>query len=285
MLDCLAPWSPAIHEPKADCRIFQVGADPLYERFPYRNFPSDRTIASEVGPFLVALEKALEELGIESGRQNIDGRREDGEERCRTRREKILSNAETGQNSGITKDHVSLCLSQVVQGHEVSILSELGCLMETVTLNGHGSWVQEPHAGGLGWSFPAALGMKLAKPDRLVVATMGDGSYMFANPVACHQIAEALGLSIVVVVVNNSEWGAVRQSVANLYPEGYATQANIMPLTSLGPTPEFTMIARASRAFAQRIDHAEDLPAALEAAVTHVSANKGLALVEVSVLT
>jgi acetolactate synthase-1/2/3 large subunit len=88
----------------------------------------------------------------------------------------------------------------------------------------------------------------------------------------------------VVVVVNNSEWGAVRQSVANLYPEGYAAQANIMPLTSLGPTPDFTMIAQASRAFAQRVDRADDLPAALEAAVTHVSANKGLALVEVSVI-
>lgn len=282
VLDCLAPWSPAIHEPKADCRIFQVGADPLYERFPYRNFPSDRTITSEVGAFLVALEKALEELGVESGHY-IQTRREDAQGRCRTRREKVISKAETGQDSGITKDYVSLCLSRAVQNHEASVLSELGCPLEPLTLNRHGSWFQEPRSGGLGWSFPAALGMKLAKADRLVVATMGDGSYMFANPVVCHQIAEALGLSIVVVVVNNSEWGAVRQSVADLYPEGYAAQANIMPLTSLGPTPDFAMVAQASRAFAQHVKRAEDLPAALEAAVTHASANKGLALVEVNV--
>ena len=282
VLDCLAPWSPAIHEPKADCQIFQVGADPLYERFPYRNFPSDRTITSEVGAFLVALEKALEELGVESGHY-IQTRREDAQGRCRTRREKVISKAETGQDSGITKDYVSLCLSRAVQNHEASVLSELGCPLEPLTLNRHGSWFQEPHSGGLGWSFPAALGMKLAKADRLVVATMGDGSYMFANPVVCHQIAEALGLSIVVVVVNNSEWGAVRQSVADLYPEGYAAQANIMPLTSLGPTPDFAMVAQASRAFAQHVKRAEDLPAALEAAVTHASANKGLALVEVNV--
>ena len=56
--------------------------------------------------------------------------------------------------------------------------------------------------GGLGWSFPTALGMQLADLDRLIVATMGDGSYMFANPVACHQIAEALELPILVLVAD-----------------------------------------------------------------------------------
>ncbi|MGH6760890.1 MAG: thiamine pyrophosphate-requiring protein [Phyllobacterium sp.] len=282
VLDCLAPWSPAIHVPSEDCKIFQVGADPLYERFPFRNFPSDRTLTGEVGPFLVALEKALNALSVDDG--HAEGRRADTEARCRARRENTVSRARAGHSSGITKEHVSFCLSQAMEGHDVSVLSELGCPLEPLTLDAHRSWFQEPHSGGLGWSFPAALGMKLAQPRRLVVATMGDGSYLFSNPVACHQIAEAMGISIIVIVLNNSEWGAVRQSVADLYPKGHAAQANIMPLTSLGPTPDFTMIAGASRAYAQRVEKAEDLPAALEAAIAHVSANKGLTLVEVSVL-
>ena len=98
-------------------------------------------------------------------------------------------------------------------------------------LDHHRAWYQEPHAGGLGWSFPAALGMSLADRDRLVVATMGDGSYIFANPVACHQIAEALALPVLVVIVNNGEWGAVRQSVLGIYPDGHAARTNAMPLT------------------------------------------------------
>src|SRR3546814_7176982 len=77
----------------------------------------------------------------------------------------------------------------------------------------HRSWFQEPHSGGLGWSFPAALGAQLAEPERLCVATMGDGSYMFANPTVCHQVAEALDLPVLVLVQNNAEWGAVRASV------------------------------------------------------------------------
>ena len=45
------------------------------------------------------------------------------------------------------------------------------------------------------------MGAKLAAPDRPVFAAAGDGSAIFANPVACYQIAEAQNLSIVVIVM------------------------------------------------------------------------------------
>jgi acetolactate synthase-1/2/3 large subunit len=112
---------------------------------------------------------------------------------------------------------------------------------------------------------------------------MGDGSYIFANPVACHQIAEALNLPVLIIVVNNSEWGAVRQSVLGIYPEGHAARSNSMPLTSLAPTPDFVQVAKASRAWAQRVDDSEALPAILRAAIEHVTIEKTHALVEVTV--
>ena len=65
---------------------------------------------------------------------------------------------------------------------------------------------------------PGAMGMRLGDPERLAVATMGDGSYIFANPTACHQVMEAYGLPVLILVLNNAEWGAVRHSVAGLYP-------------------------------------------------------------------
>jgi len=130
---------------------------------------------------------------------------------------------------------------------------------------------------------PCALGMQLAQPGRLIIATMGDGSYMFANPVACHQIAEALGLPVLVLVLNNREWGAVRQSVIGVYPEGYAARMNQMPLVSLEPTPDFCLVAQASRAWTARVDAPGDLPAVLEAAIAHVTTTRTQALVEIRV--
>jgi acetolactate synthase-1/2/3 large subunit len=127
------------------------------------------------------------------------------------------------------------------------------------------------------------MGMQLADPKRLVVATMGDGSYIFANPAACHQIAEALRLPVLLIVLNNREWGAVRQSVLGLYPDGHAARSNAMPLTSLSPTPDFVQIAKASRAWARRVEDGADLPQALRAAIRHVTAKRSHALIEVSV--
>jgi acetolactate synthase-1/2/3 large subunit len=183
----------------------------------------------------------------------------------------------------MTKEWVSLCLSQAIAGRDATVLSELGCPLEPLALRAHDAWYQEPHSGGLGWSFPCALGMQLANPARLVVATMGDGSYMFSNPVACHQIAEALGLPILIVIVNNSEWGAVRKSVLDVYPHGFASKTNTMPLISLDPSPDFTKVAEASRAYAQQVTKGSDLPAALRRAIDHVTQQRAPALLDVRV--
>ena len=62
-------------------------------------------------------------------------------------------------------------------------------------------------------------------------------------------------------------WNAVRRSVVRGYPQGAAAKANVMPLTSLEPVPDFTMIAAASRAHVERCETPADLPAALARAV------------------
>jgi acetolactate synthase-1/2/3 large subunit len=282
VIDALAPWSPNIHKPKPDCRIVHIGGDPLYARFPVRNFRVDIGLIGETGQVIEALACAMSgQRG--TAEANIARRAPEIRKRTAAIREKTIAHAKAGSAAPMTKEWVSLCLSEAIAGRRASVLSELGCPLEPMTLRDRGSWFQEPHSGGLGWSFPAAMGVQLADRDRLVVATMGDGSYMFANPVACHQIAEAHGLPVLVIVLNNHEWGAVRRSVLGIYPEGYAARSNAMPLTSLSPTPDFVQVAKASRAWARRVDDGEELPNVLRAAIQHVTKKKTQALVEVTV--
>lgn len=113
---------------------------------------------------------------------------------------------------------------------------------------------------------------------------MGDGSYMFANPTVCHQIAEALALPVLVIVLNNEEWGAVRASVAGLYPNGHAARANEMPLTALKPSPDFTQTAAASRAWSRRVTDPADVPVAIAEALTVVCEERRQALLDIRVL-
>ena len=100
-----------------------------------------------------------------------------------------------------------------------------------------GSYFGFPPSGGLGWGLPAALGASSRRPDRTVVATVGDGSYLFANPPACHQVAEAVGLPVLTVVLTTACCNAVHKTTRMVYPDGHAARANAMPLTSLEPAP------------------------------------------------
>lgn len=280
VLDALAPWSPDMHPLRPGCRVIQMGQDPLFQRFPVRHFPSDVTIACDLEDGLPALAGALAEF---AGPPDLAQRRERVAGANAGARRATRERAEAGCAAPMTKEWVSLCLSRALEGRHATVLSELGCPLSPMSLSHHQAWYQEPHSGGLGWSFPAALGMQLADPSRFVVATMGDGSYLFSNPAVCHQIAEGLSLPILVVVVNNGEWGAVRQSVLGLYPNGHAARANRMPLTSLTPLPDFAQIARASRAHAESVSAGEDLPAALSRALDHIATRRGPALLDVQV--
>lgn len=282
VIDALAPWSPDRHPLPETASVIHLGPDPLFARFPVRNFRSSLSLPGETGETLPALAEALAPL-LAGREEAIALRRAQVAPKAAALRATVRAMAEAGGGDLMTKAFVSLCLSRAIAGRNATVLSELGCPLEPMSLGHHGAWYQEPHAGGLGWSFPTALGIQIADPDRLVVATMGDGSYMFANPVACHQIAEALTLPVLVLVLNNSEWGAVRQSVLDVYPDGFASRTNRMPLISLDPSPDFTKVAEASRAWTAKARTGAELPAILADAIEQVTVHKRPALVEIRI--
>ncbi len=282
VIDSLAPWSPDIHTLPPDCKVIHVGQNPLYANVPIRNFRSDLTLAGDTADVIEMLSSAAAPYLAPTDAAR-HARHDMVSKASVSRRQAVAQEAENGRGDPMSKAFVSQCLSRAIAGRRTTVLSELGAPLEPMDLREHGSWFQEPHSGGLGWCFPASLGMKLADPERLVIATMGDGSYMFSNPVACHQIAEAMDIAVLVLVLNNSEWGAVRQSVLGVYPDGYAARSNAMPLVSLAPTPDFAQVASASRAWTAKVDTAEQLLPALETGIDQVMTKKRHALIEIRI--
>ncbi|MEM9359129.1 MAG: thiamine pyrophosphate-requiring protein [Pseudomonadota bacterium] len=281
-IDTLAPWSPDIHSPGADCQVIHIGPDPLQSRFPIRNFRADLAIASEVADGILALSEAMPKQTAKR-KKLIEKRRSKVHKAAAKHRGSVQKSAVVTPQGQMTKAFVSRALGVAIAGQHSTVLSELGAPLEPIGLKSFDGWRQEPCSGGLGWSFPCGMGMKLADPERLVIATMGDGSYIFSNPVACHQIAEAYGFGIVVVILNNAEWGAVRMSVAGLYPDGAAARSNQMPLTTLAPSPDFAAVAQSSRAFALTVSDPGDMAEALEQAIAVAQNERRLALLNVMV--
>jgi acetolactate synthase-1/2/3 large subunit len=273
VLDSLAPWMPDSHRLGADAQVVQIGPNPLYSRSPVRNFRSNVSIASELGPAIVALSAALDRL--DADRQVVDRSALRAEVAAHTadRRAAAIRAAEVGDGP-MTKSFVGHVLGQVLRDRDARVVSELGVPLDAYAPTRHQEYRQEPHSGGLGWSLPCAMGMKLAEPDRLVVATMGDGSYMFANPVAAHHTCEAHGIAVLTLIVNNHRYGAVSDSVTGMYPTGYAAKADAVPLTDLSPTPEFRLVAESCRAWAETVTDPSELRAAIERAITQVEAGR-----------
>lgn len=281
VLDAISPWFPDQARPAPDCRIIHAGPDPLWSRTPVRNFRSDLSLAGETSDTVLALVGAMEKLKRPA---SVAKRRDKVVMRAKAIREQVVERARAGATGTMTKEYVAWCLSEATRAIDnAAIVTELGCPLPPMTIDRFDRFYQAPHSGGLGWGFTTALGLQLADRDKLVVATMGDGSYMFANPTACHQIAEALELPLLVVVLDNEEWGAVRTATRMLYPDGAAVKANRMPLTSLAPQPDFTLTAQASRAWTATVTEGAKLPAVLADAIEHVRTKCTQALVHVKV--
>lgn len=276
VLDCDIPWIEALHRPGAAVRIVHIGEDPHFARMPVRGYRTDLAIQSDPVAAIAALAKcmAASPAGVENRRQAITGRHDGW-------RAQALKIAESGCAAPMSAEWLSLCISRAI-GDDALVFSELGVLPGMMELAGPNRVFSNPHSGGLGWAMPAALGAQLADRNRLVAACVGDGSYIFANPVACHQIAEALQLPILTIVKNNGMWNAVRRSVVNAYPQGAASKLNAMPLVSLEPAPDYLKVAEASRAYTARVEHGRDLPDALEQAIGVIRKDRRQAVLDVS---
>ncbi|ASJ73208.1 thiamine pyrophosphate-requiring protein [Granulosicoccus antarcticus] len=281
VINSLAPWWPDKVTLQQNVRVIHLGPDPLFTRTPVRNFRADVTLVGETAPSIHALIETMS--SCQRDESLIATRREKITALSHENREAVFKAAESGRLGPMSKEWVSLCLGRAIKGRKASVFHELGCPLLPLDLDQHLSYFQEPHSGGLGWGFPAALGAQLADRERLIFATMGDGSYMFANPTVCHQIAEAMELPVIVLVLNNEEWGAVRSSVEGLYSKGHAVKSNQVPLTSLKPSPDFTRTAEASRAYTETVTQGADLPDALDRAIRVATEEKRHVLLNIAI--
>ncbi len=277
VVDASVPWIQRNVQPGNDVPVVHLGPDPHFSRMPVRSFRTDMAIQCSPVAGVEALAAALKDhAGTKTDRHTEIARKN------KARLEEIRAAALTGNGGPMSPAFVTACVSDAMRENDV-VFSELGVATETMELKQPNTGFTPPFSGGLGWGLPAALGAAFAHRDRVSIASIGDGSYIFANPVACHQVAESLGLPLLTIVHNNGIWNAVRRAALAVYPNGEAAKMNQMPITSLAPVPDCVGIATSSRAWAKRVESGAELPDALADAMTVVREEKRQALLELVV--
>jgi acetolactate synthase-1/2/3 large subunit len=258
-LESDVPWIPSLNQPSAGCRVAHVGEDPFYTRYPMRSFPSDLAVQAGSIHALEALIEAVDSR-LQMAEARISARRARLTERMRLRRAQLAK--ESAPATHISPEYLSRMIAETF-GPDAIIVNEYPLRADHCAREKPGTLFALGPAGGLGWGFGAALGVKLAAPDAFVVATLGDGAYMFSNPMVGHWVAATHGLPILTIVFNNSRYGAVRRATLSMFKDGAAGENDGRTLADLDPAPPYEAMAKAQGAYAERVEKPADLQDAL----------------------
>jgi acetolactate synthase-1/2/3 large subunit len=131
--------------------------------------------------------------------------------------------------------------------------------------------------GGLGWSGGMALGAKLAAPNSMAVQVVGDGGFYFGGPSSVFSVAQQYKLPILVVLLDNTGWSAVKESTLRVFPQGEAKSSGLFQ-AALMPDADFSKIAEAFGAYGEKVVNPDDVPAAMERCVKEVRGGRAALL-------
>lgn len=124
-----------------------------------------------------------------------------------------------------------------------------------------------PTSGAMGYGLPAAIGVKLANPDKTVVSLSGDGGFMMTTQEL--ETAVRYNIPVIALVFNNSMYGTIRMHQEIHYPERViGTELSNVNFSSLGA-------ALGAQAF--RVTTDEEFKDTLERALL----SKGVTLIEI----
>jgi acetolactate synthase-1/2/3 large subunit len=273
-----APWFPAQAQPPSSCKVIQCGFDPLFTRIPIRGFPCDLGLVGSTAAILSGVTQAFARRADEA---RIDRRRD----AVALKRASIMAQWKATLEGADTRAPlhpawVSRCVSEAKDADAI-VINEYTLLLEHCSFEQPDCYFGSSAASGLGWGAGAVLGAKLAAPGRQAIAVLGDGAYLFSNPVSVHHASAMHNLPVLFIVMNNSMWGAVRSSALAMYPDGWASKSNDLPFTSLGPLPALEQICIAAGGYGERVEDPAVLPAAFHRALHAVQNERRQALLNV----
>ncbi|MBI1728697.1 MAG: thiamine pyrophosphate-requiring protein [Candidatus Rokubacteria bacterium] len=273
------PWIPRRKNPRPEASVIQIGQDPLFARYPIRGFPSDLTLVGSPRLTLDALRSAVGAIAVDG--TAVESRRARWTQEHQRLRAGWAAQASGAQNdSPIDMAWVSRCVGALVDEGTV-VVNEYDLQLAQTCFRTPGTFFGSPSASGLGWGLGAALGAKLASPDKTVVCCVGDGAYMFGCPTAAHFVGRAYDLPVLFVVFNNRAWNAVSGSVKSFAPEGWAVKSGTMPLAALDPSPDYELVCQSSGGYGERVEDPRELPAAFRRALRAVREERRQALLNV----
>ena len=280
VIDSDVPWFPATAKPKETATIIHMGVDPFFSRYPVRGFPCDIPLVADSAVAIPLLTQELSRSRSKAERviaqrfQRVKAQHDAWEHAARGRRDQVQ------HDEPLDFEWVSHCIDRV-KDDETIFVNEYDLNLNQVQLTVPGSYFAGSPASGLGWGTGAALGAKLAAPEKTVIATLGEGAYMFGNPTAAHFVSRAYDLPVLFVIFNNQCWNAVKRAAKGIYPNGWAAKTDHWPFTNLLPSPAFERMADVHGGYGEVVEKPSEVLPALQRGLRAVKEEKRQAILNI----
>ncbi|MGH3167989.1 MAG: thiamine pyrophosphate-requiring protein [Trebonia sp.] len=271
VLDSDVPWIPAVNRPAPGATVYHVDVDPLKPQMQLWDFPARRFAgaSSKLAVEQIAAFARANGLGDPAA---IAARREAVAARHR-RALAAAEEAELPRDGVITAEYLTACLRRLLEGEDALVLHEVvtssRAVAEHLRPSRPGSVLH--HGGGyLGWAGGAAVGAKLASPERTVVTLVGDGSFLLGVPASAFWVQRRYGVPSLTVIYDNRGWAGPKFSTLHVHPAGAAAAADDFGV-SLEPAVDFPGVALAAGAgFGVTVSDPGELPQVLKDALAVV---------------
>ncbi len=272
VIDSDVPWISAVSRPRADARIFHIDADALKEQMPLWYIGAQMQCQADAAQALAQIRAAAEEFAS------------DPEKVAARRRQLAAENArwhagvrEREQpRESLTAEYLVAAIREAV-GDDAIVVSEAVTNFHVVSQHlrrTRPGTIFSSGGGSLGYNGGAAIGVKLARPEALVVSICGDGSYLFAQPSTVHWMARRYQTPFLHVVLNNGGWRAPRSAVLSVHPDGVAAAAPDIDIDFPQPADYAGIAAAAGGAHAERVRSVAEVGPALERALQAIRAGR-----------
>ncbi len=262
VIDSDVPWIPTISRPAADATIIHLDVDPLKEAMPLWYIGARHAFRTDAATALAQLNAGID--ARQPAAEVVDRRSRHHAAASAARREGLVA-LEAGAPDAITPEFATACVRRHIDADTIVLnegITNYPVIFNHMRMTAPGS-IFTSGGGSLGWNGGAAIGAKLAAPEKTIVAMTGDGAYMFSVPSSVHWMAAKYGTPFVQIVYNNRGWKAPRFSAMGVHPDGYASRADDLDI-GFDPPPRYADIAAAAGgAHARRVERPDEMEAAV----------------------
>jgi acetolactate synthase-1/2/3 large subunit len=262
ILDMLVPWPMTMYRPASNVRIITLAIDPIHRMTPIYEYPTDLAIGGDAGPSIPLLLEEVRAAMTPEQKSRCSERSTRLQEEGRQRRAAAIQAAEADRSKGhITPSWLSYQVGQSLDPDTI-IVNEL---VNSAYFNRTKPGTQF-NAGGssLGWAGSAAVGAKVAAPDRQIVCCSGDGSWMFGNPQVVTWASKFHKAPVLFIISNNRGYSTGTTQVMRTYPEGYAAKTQDVTGGWFDPCPNYSGEAAASGAYGEKVTDPDQVGPAIQ---------------------